>query len=333
MTQIVWDDYSSYKHSEQVSDLMRESLRPKAKFRQFATAQNGSNSNAELNRGDTFYWNVFDAPARKNYRLGERQRIGSSTISQRQNSLTVVEMGGAIEFSMKAELLSYQDWEKIIESGHAFSAASQFDAEAFLQFKATPIRAQATSGTSTTSVTVTTNSATATTNNVAFGTGHVKAIVDEMKERNIPPHMSDGRDCYYCITDVTNLRGIRNELEDVHKYTETGLTYIKFGEIGRYEDVVFVEQTMIPKGGANDSTTFDPYTNTADAWNNSKSSWAMFFGDDPVTEAVVLPEEIRAKDPEDYGRDKGTAWLYLGGFGITHPDTTNARVIMWDSAQ
>ena len=108
--------------------------------------------------------------------------------------------------------------------------------------------------------------------------------------------------------------------------------YIKFGEVGRYEDTTFVEQSMIPKGGAADSTTFDPYTDTADAWNNGKASWAMFFGDDPVTEASVVPEEIRAKLPEDYGRDRGAAWYALCGFGITHPDAANSRIVMFDSA-
>ena len=47
---------------------------------------------------------------------------------------------------------------------------------------------------------------------------------------------------------------------------------------------------------------------------------------------VVLPEEIRGKIPGDYGRSRGVAWYYLGGFAIVHPDAANARIIMWDSA-
>jgi len=62
----------------------------------------------------------------------------------------------------------------------------------------------------------------------------------------------------------------------------------------KYEGTRFVEQNFIPKGGAIDSTTFDPYTGTADAWNNAKSSWAYFCGGDTVNEALVIPEEIRA---------------------------------------
>jgi hypothetical protein len=331
MSQITWDQHDGYIHSNQVSNILRESLRPKAKFRQFATLDDGEGgSGAAPNRGDTFYWNVYQTPARQNFRLAETDRIQSSNMTKLQRSLTVTEMGRAIEHTQKAQILSKEDWEAIIQSGLSFMAAAQFDVETFLQFKKTPLRAVPTSGNSATSVTVTTNGVPSQTNGVELKTPHIKAISDFMKKHNIPPHRDN--DGYYCVTDVTTLRPMKDELEAVHKYTETGLGYIKFGEIGRYEDITFVEQTMIPAGGAADSTTYDPYTNTADAWNGAKSSWAMFFGDDPVTEAAITPEEVRAKLPEDYGRDKGAAWYYLGGFGITHPDADNSRIVMWDSA-
>ena len=139
-------------------------------------------------------------------------------------------------------------------------------------------------------------------------------------------------DDYAAISHTTTLRTFKNDLESIHQYTETGLGIIFNGECGRYEGTRFIEQNHIPKGGANDSTTFNAWTNTADAWNNGLSSWAFFFGADTVTEAVVMPEEIRAKIPGDYGRSKGIAWYYLGGFGLTHTDATNARVLKWDSA-
>lgn len=41
---------------------------------------------------------------------------------------------------------------------------------------------------------------------------------------------------------------------------------------------------------------------------------AVIFGDDAVIEGVVIPEEIRAKVPDDYGRSKGIAWYFLGGW-------------------
>jgi hypothetical protein len=201
--------------------------------------------------------------------------------------------------------------------------------ETYLQFDNTPLRVEPAGGNSATSVNLDTNGTASVTNNLALGTGHVKAIVDVMKERNIPPYVVDD---YLCLSHPTTLRNLKNGLETLHQYTETGLAHIFNGEIGRYESTRFCEQTFIPKGGAANKTTFDPWSQTAQAWANGLSSWAFFMGGDTVTEAVCIPEEIRAKIPGDFGRSRAIAWYYLGGFGIVHPDATNARIVKWDSA-
>jgi hypothetical protein len=167
------------------------------------------------------------------------------------------------------------------------------------------------------------------TNNVALGTGHVKAIVDAMKEQFIPPYIADD---YVCVSHPSTFRNFKNQLESIHQYTETGITFIFNGEIGRYESTRFIEQSFIAKGGAANATTYNVWTQTAQPWANGLSSWAFFMGGDTVTEAICIPEEIRAKIPGDYGRSKGIAWYYLGGFGLVHPDSTNGRIVKWDSA-
>jgi hypothetical protein len=108
--------------------------------------------------------------------------------------------------------------------------------------------------------------------------------------------------------------------------------------VGRYENIRFVEQNEIPKGHANDAQFTETvgtnyiYSAVEDAWNNAKSSWCLFFGSDTVMEAPAIPEEIRAKIPGDYGRDKGIAWYALTGAGLVHADALNARILMWDSS-
>jgi hypothetical protein len=196
-----------------------------------------------------------------------------------------------------------------------------------LQFKNTQPRASV--ATSTTSFTLDTNGTASVVNTVSLGTGHIKALVDTMKERNIPAYTSDD---YVSVSHPSTYRNLKNSLETIHQYTETGLQQIFNGEIGRYESVRFIEQTFIPKGGAANATTFDPWTQTAQAWTSGLSSWMFMLGGDTVTEAVCIPEEIRAKIPSDYGRSRGIMWYYLGGFGIVHTDATNSRIVMWDSA-
>lgn len=316
-----------YLYSDELSTYLRVQVQPLCKFRQFCDAEDGTQK--QLNKGDTFVWDKIGNVARQGRRLAETLPMPETNVSVSQGSLTLVEWGNSIPFTSKLDALAQIKIQNVIDKSMKHDARKAFDIEAFLQFKTTPLRVAPTSGASTTAVTLTTNSATATTNSVEFGTGHVKAIGDAMSERNIPPF--DG-DSYYGISHRTTWRTFKNSLEDIHKYTPEGLQMIRFGEIGRYEDFRFIEQNNLPKGGANDSTTFDAWENTADAWDNAKSSWAFFFGADTVTEAIVIPEEIRAKIPSDYGRSKGIGWYALGGFGIIHTDATNARIVMWDSA-
>jgi hypothetical protein len=316
-----------YLYSDELSDYLRAKVQPQTKFRQLCDAEDGTQKG--LNRGDTFSWNSYSDLSTQGGRLNETQPIPESGFTLSQKSLTVYEAGNSVPYTGKLELLAKHDVTAIIDRTLRDDARKYFDIEAFLQFKRTPLRVAPTSGSSTTSVTVTENSATATTNNVELRSGHMKAMVDFMKERNIPPYIGDD---YVWISHVSTMRTYKNDLETVKQYTETGLNHIFSGEIGRYESVRHIEQNFIPKGGANDSTTFNPWTQTADAWNNAKSSWGFLMGGDTVTEAVCVPEEIRAKIPSDYGRSKAIAWYYLGGFGLVHDDAANARIMMWDSA-
>ncbi len=143
-----------------------------------------------------------------------------------------------------------------------------------------------------------------------------------MKERNIPPYVADD---YYALAWPTTLRGFKNNLESIKIYTSEGFNMIKNGEIGRYENMRYVEQTNIAKG----ITTNGGLTGTA--WAQAKSDWIFFFGADTVAEAIAVPEEMRGKIPTDYGRSKGVAWYYLGGFGLCHEQAAETRVLKWDS--
>lgn len=316
-----------YLYSDELSDILRGQVQAGCKFRQLCDAEDGSEKG--LNRGDKFNWNSFSDLGTQGGRLDESNPIPETGFTVDAHQLTIVEFGNSVPYTGKLDATAKQDVVTIIDKTLKNDARKCFDIEAFLQFKNTPLRVAPTSGTSTTSITLTTNGATATTNNVAMGTGHVKAISDMMKERNIPAFQGDD---YMAISHPTTFRPIQDQLETIRMYTESGITKIMSGEKGRYENVRFIEQNQIPKGGANDSTTFDPWTRTADAWNNAKSSWCFFFGSDTVMEASVILEEIRAKIPGDYGRSRGIAWYAMTGFGLVYDEVINARIVMWDSA-
>jgi hypothetical protein len=154
-----------------------------------------------------------------------------------------------------------------------------------------------------------------------------------MKERGIPAYTGDD---YYAVAWPSTFRTLKTALEGVNQYVTEGWQRVMNGEVGRYENIRWIEQTNIAHGGAVDINPYhtsggswswnDTVTSAATgAWNLAGTDWIMFFGEDTVAEAVCIPEEMRGKIPTDFGRSRGVAWYYLGGFGIVHSGFSNAN--------
>ena len=328
----VTNSLGGYMYSENLSKVLRMAVQPMVKFRQFADIKDAAVQGK--GKGDTFHWNVYSDVATQGRSLTETNTMPETNFTITQGTMTITEYGNSVPYTGKLDDLSEHPVKEIINKVIKNDAKKAFDIASWEQMDDTPLRVVPTAGTASDTIVLTTNGTATETNNVNMLTGHVKAIVDLMKERNIPPYVNDD---YVSVSHPSTFRPFKNELEALHKYVPEGFQMILNGEIGRYESTRFIEQTNIPKGGAADSATFNAYTNTADAWNNAKSSWAFFFGADTVAEGIAVPEEMRGKIPTDYGRSKGIAWYYLGGFALVHPlqssnNSKNARVVKWDSA-
>lgn len=323
----IWatNSLGGYQYSDNLSSKFRKAVQPATKFRQFCDVKDA----AGKGRGENFHWNVYSDVSTQGGTLVETNTMPEGNITITQGTLTITEYGNSVPYSGKLEALGKSSIRAPLMGALKDDATKTFDIAAQAQFDNTPLRVVPTAGTATDAVTLTTDGTATLTNNVALGKDHVKAIVDLMKERNIPAYAEED---YYALSHPTTYRSFKNDLEDVHKYTAEGLSMIKNGEKGRYEGCRFVEQTHIPKGGAADSTTWNANTKTADAWDNALSSWAFFFGADTCAEGIAIPEEMRAKMPGDYGRSKGVAWYYIGGFGLVHTGQLQSRVVKWDSA-
>lgn len=333
-TAVNWETNTEggYLYADELSDELRTALQPMVRFRQLCEPDPGALEKG-LHRGDIYRWNLFGDLGRQGRELDELKPMPETSFKMEQAELRVTEYGNSVPYTGKITALAKHDAVALIHKQLKNDARKAFDIAAFLQFRRTLLRVVPTGGTSTSQVTLTDDGIPATSNNVAMGTGHVKAVVDTMRERNVPGYTED--DDYVSVSHVTTFRPIRDELESIFQYIEPGQAKIFNGEIGRYEGCRFLEQSFIPKGGAADASVWSPYTRTAEEWDNGKSSWAFFCGGDTVNEAIVIPEEIRAKLPSDYGRSHGIAWYALTGFGIYHRDPANTeqgRIFMWDSA-
>ena len=269
-----------------LSKEFRGALQPRCRFRQFCDIKDAMHQG--LHKGSTFHWDVYSDVATQGTTLTETNTIPETNFTISQGTMTIDEFGNSVPFSQKLDNLSYKPLKPIVTKVLRNDAVKAFDTAAEAQFTLTPLRASAYNGTSTTAITLATTGTQTSTTSCAFAKGHAKAIVDAMKERNIPAYESDD---YYAITWPSTIRTFKNDLESIKQYTSEGFGMIMRGEVGRYENTRYVEQTNIAKSGT---------TNT---------DWIYFFGEETVAEAIAVPEEIRGKIPTDYGRSRGVAWL------------------------
>ena len=324
----VTDSLGGFMYSDKLSRELRMAVQPTVKFRQFCDAKDATKArNPEgnmLGKGDLFHWNVYGDVADQGGTLVETTTMPETQFVITQGTLTVTEYGNSVPYTGKLDDLSEQPIREIIHKVLENDAKKAFDIDSYAEFDSTLLRVAPTTAVSTDAVTLTTNGTATVTNTIAFASGHVKAIVDLMKERNIPPYIQDD---YVAVAWPTTYRTFKNDLESIHQYTEKGFTLIHNGEIGRYENTRFVEQTHIAKGH-----TWVQAANTATDWTDGSSDWCFFFGEDTVAEGIVIPEEMRGKIPTDFGRSKGIAWYGLIGFGQTQTAAAQTRIVKWDSA-
>lgn len=321
----VWavSSLGGFFYSRQLSNVLRGAVQPLTKFRQFCDVHDASQQGKK--KGDIFTFDVYSDVATAGAVLIETNTVPETNFTIVQGTLTITEGANSVPFSGKLDNLSKFPVTQVIEKVLKNDCVKFLDRLGWTQFNQTLLRAIASSGTDTAAIQLFTNGTVTGTNSIGFNNTHAKSIVDTMKERNIPAYLADD---YYALAWPTTLRTLKNSLETIHQYSSTGLQLIMNGEIGRYENVRYVEQTAIAKGLGTDGITTTP-------WTNGKSDWIFFFGNDTVAEAIAVPEEMRGKIPSDYGRSKGVAWYYLGGMGIVHASTSvpgNARIVKWDSA-
>ena len=307
----VWvtNTLGGYMSAKNLSKRLRNNVQPMVKFRQFASLE----SAVGKHKGQLYHWDVISDVATQGTTLTETSTMPETNFTVSQGTMTLVEYGNSVPYTGLLDDLSEIPVRKLVDTAMKNDAKKAFDIASHAQMNTGLLRVVPTGGTSTSGVTLTTNGTATATNNVAYNKDHAKAIVDIMKERNIPPYVGDD---YIALAHPTTLRTFKNDLESIHQYTSQGFQMIMNGETGRYENTRYVEQTHVAKA----------------SWSNAKSNWIFFFGEDAITEGIAVPEEVRGKIPDDYGRSRGVAWYYLGGYAKNRLTALDERIVKWDSA-
>lgn len=124
---------------------------------------------------------------------------------------------------------------------------------------------------------------------------------------------------YVCFVHPHQSRRLRDNPEwiEVTKYAAPG--NFMLGEIGRINDVVFIETTQVRKvtGGAGAGYTAD---NGVTGNGNRDRYDAIMIGDNAFGHAIALPVELRDGGVLDFGREHQLAWYAIWGFGLITDD-------------
>ena len=140
-----------------------------------------------------------------------------------------------------------------------------------------------------------------------FTTYTVKDAVEMLASLNIPRL----GETYVAFIHPHQSRHLRDtpEFIEVSKYAAPG--NFMLGEIGRLNDVVFIETTQVKK------------TNVGLGTNEY---YGIMIGDNAFGHAISLPVELRDGGVLDFGREHALAWYSIYGFGAITPQAVVSMV-------
>lgn len=136
--------------------------------------------------------------------------------------------------------------------------------------------------------------------------------VETLATKNVPRL----GETYVCFVHPHQSRWLRNDPQfiEMTKYAAPG--NFMMGEIGRLNDVVFIETTQVRKttNGAGAGYTADAGDGTG---NGSADRYdSIFIGDNAFGHAISLPVELRDGGILDFGREHALAWYAIWGLGL-----------------
>lgn len=282
---------------------LRHATQPLMRFRQFTRVEPGFGKNSS----DTLNFDKMSNVQSQGGPITEMQDIPETKMLVRKGSLVLTEWGNSIPYTGKLEALSEFDSENIVHKGLMNDMAKVFDKAVADTLRTSQITYVST-GAATQNWTVNgTPSGTASAN---FNYFHLKEIIDAMRvgafgtsaagQLNPVPPFPDGN--YVGILSVKAFRGLFDDPDfiNIAKYS-----YPREYFYGELDEIVYNCRLIV-------SNNVNALANLVGA--STTTGEAIFIGDDAIIEGIAIKEELRAKLPVKYGRDKGLAWYGLLNF-------------------
>lgn len=138
----------------------------------------------------------------------------------------------------------------------------------------------------------------------------IKDAVEILSTKNIPKVAGD---FYVAFVHPHQSRNLRDDSNWINAAQYGDPARIFNGEIGRIEDVVFIETTDLTVTALGGGTPVN---------NNVATYKAILFGAEAFAKALSLPVEMRDNGIVDFGREHALAWYSIMGFGTLRDNTT-----------
>jgi len=301
------DGSGGYLANSVLSKKMRHASQPMMRARQFVRKESGYGKH----KSDTLLFDRISNVATAGTTIAELSKMPETNFAITQGSVIVNEFGNSIPYTGKLDALSEFSVSNIVLKALKNDMAKALDRAAMVELQTCQVKYAATGTDSAPTGTFDTDGTQSTAFTRDVQAFDVKEIVDYFNGTLFTPPF-DGEN-FICIASVGFARAIKDDpdWEDASKYGDPERLFS--GEVGRYYGCRFVVEANV----------------LASLVDTSYKGEAIFFGEDPMIEAVAVAEEIRSKIPTDYGRDPGLAWYFLGNWGLTYDTATagEAKII------
>lgn len=246
----------------------------------------------------------------KGGRLEEMRQMTTQALSGSTKQLSVMEFGNAISVS---EAMIHASFDDIMASATTLLGrdyALVLDCE---------LRDAALSGTNKVYAAKSDGTAVSARANLdATCTLKVSTIKDaiEILSTNNAPKAVNGN-YWICFVHPHQSRTLRDDPAWINASNYGNPDAHFTGEIGRIDDTLFIETTLMPNGAA---ATTDPAYDATLKNGDVKLYQAVLFGDSYYGIATALPVELRDNGVEDFGRKRSLAWYSIFGTGKLHDE-------------
>jgi N4-gp56 family major capsid protein len=265
--------------------------------------------------GENIKFTIYNDLARGG-ELDEGASLSGKAMSATQKTITLTEWGNAIKVSEKLLRMSWDD---------VMSEAATLLGRDYAVVRDLALRDALAGGAG--SNIFSNPTATAQSGLAADDTFDIESIrnaVELLQTNDAPKFLGD---FYACFVHPHQAAALRRDSDWVSAHQYAGSRNIFNGEIGRWEDVIFIQTTHARNGAAASGSAgyledlksgITPAG--ASSANNVDLYESIVFGDQCLFCADSLPVELRDNGVEDFGRTHGLAWYSIFGCDVLNPE-------------